>query len=151
MSAISSMPSALALFPPIIILNIIFDGKNISEENTPACLKWVNKVGLIRWGFTGLALNEFEGLGFTSTGPFRGPGKTFSPLLYGTRHCCSFTHLLMIWINQTYTSGQDWRRSTGTIWSRWGLPGKCDCCTDKDHCWLLAFELRWVVAHSPKV
>ena len=64
---------ALALFPPIIVLNIIFDGKNIAEENTPKILRWVNKVGLVRWGFTGLALNEFEGLEFTSSGPFRGP------------------------------------------------------------------------------
>lgn len=64
---------ALALFPPIIILNIIFDGKNIAEENTPKILRWVNKVGLVRWGFTGLALNEFEGLEFSSSGPFRGP------------------------------------------------------------------------------
>ena len=64
---------ALALFPPFIILNIIFDGKNIAEENTPKLLRWVNKIGLVRWGFTGLSLNEFEGLEFTSSGPFRGP------------------------------------------------------------------------------
>ena len=64
---------ALALFPPIIVLNIIFDGKNISEENTPWFLKWVAKFGLVKWGFTGLALNEFEGLEFKSSGPFRGP------------------------------------------------------------------------------
>jgi ABC-type multidrug transport system ATPase subunit len=42
---------ALALFPAILVLNIIFDGKNISEENTPRLLKWVPKLGLIRWGF----------------------------------------------------------------------------------------------------
>lgn len=64
---------ALALFPPIIVLNIIFDGKNISEENTPALLRWVNQVGLIRWGFTGLAVNEFKGLAFNTSGPRRGP------------------------------------------------------------------------------
>ena len=72
-SVSSSSDVALALFPPIIVLNIIFDGKNIAEENTPRMLKWINQVGLIRWGFTGLALNEFEGLEFTSKGPFRGP------------------------------------------------------------------------------
>lgn len=64
---------ALALFPPVIVLNIIFDGKNIAEENTPRFLRWVNKIGLIRWGFTGLALNEFEGLEFSASGPYRGP------------------------------------------------------------------------------
>lgn len=64
---------ALALFPPIIVLNIIFDGKNISKENTPKLLRWVNEIGLIRWGFSGLALNEFEGLEFSAKGPRRGP------------------------------------------------------------------------------
>jgi len=64
---------ALAIFPAIIVLNIIFDGKNISEENTPRLLRWIPKVGLIRWGFEGLCLNEFEGLEFDTTGPRRGP------------------------------------------------------------------------------
>mmetsp|Transcript_2860 Transcript_2860/g.5211 ORF Transcript_2860/g.5211 Transcript_2860/m.5211 type:complete len:611 (+) Transcript_2860:797-2629(+) len=72
-SVASSSDVALALLPPIIVLNIIFDGKNISDESVPYVLKWINKVGLVRWGFTGLALNEFEGLSFSSSGPFRGP------------------------------------------------------------------------------
>jgi len=55
---------ALALFPPLVVLNIIFDGKNISEENTPRLLRWIPKVGLIKWGFEGLAVNEFTGLTF---------------------------------------------------------------------------------------
>jgi len=64
--------TALALFPAIMVLNIIFDGKNISEENTPRLLRWIPKVGLIRWGFEGLCLNEFEGLEFETKGPYRG-------------------------------------------------------------------------------
>lgn len=64
---------ALALFPAVMVLNIIFDGRNISEENTPKYLRWLSKVGLIRWGFEGLCLNEFEGLQFDSSGPRRGP------------------------------------------------------------------------------
>ncbi|GKY91354.1 hypothetical protein MPSEU_000107600 [Mayamaea pseudoterrestris] len=64
---------ALAIFPAVLVLNIIFDGKNISEENTPKLLKWVPKLGLIRWGFEGLCVNEFEGLSFVTTGPRRGP------------------------------------------------------------------------------
>lgn len=65
--------TALALFPAIMVLNIIFDGKNISEENTPRLLRWLPKVGLIRWGFEGLCLNEFEGLEFDTKGRQRGP------------------------------------------------------------------------------
>ena len=64
---------ALSIFPAIIVLNIIFDGKNISEENTPRLLRWIPKVGLIRWGFEGLCVNEFEGLTFDASGPRRGP------------------------------------------------------------------------------
>lgn len=65
--------SALALFPAIMVLNIIFDGKNISEESTPRLLRWLPKVGLIRWGFEGFCLNEFDGLAFDTSGPRRGP------------------------------------------------------------------------------
>jgi ABC-type multidrug transport system ATPase subunit len=64
---------ALAFLPPLIVLNIIFDGKNISEENTPRLLRWLPKVGIIRWGFEGLAINEFKGLQFDTSGPRRGP------------------------------------------------------------------------------
>jgi len=64
---------ALAMFPAVLVLNIIFDGKNISEENTPRLLKWVPKLGLIRWGFEGLCVNEFDGLAFATSGPRRGP------------------------------------------------------------------------------
>eukprot|EP00978_Attheya_sp_CCMP212_P039754 scaffold209912_cov54-Attheya_sp.AAC.2 len=64
---------AIALFPPIIVLNVIFDGKNISEESTPRLLKWIPKFGLVRWGFEGMALNEFHGLTFETSGPRRGP------------------------------------------------------------------------------
>mmetsp|Transcript_5347 Transcript_5347/g.6032 ORF Transcript_5347/g.6032 Transcript_5347/m.6032 type:complete len:233 (-) Transcript_5347:1008-1706(-) len=64
---------ALSLFPAIVVLNIIFDGRNISEENTPKILRWIPKVSLIRWGFEGLSVNEFNGLEFDSKGPRRGP------------------------------------------------------------------------------
>jgi len=69
----SSSDMALALFPAVIVINIIFDGKNISEENTPRLLKWVPKLGLIRWGFEGMVLNEFDGLHFDTSTPRRGP------------------------------------------------------------------------------
>ena len=68
-----SQDAALALFPAILVLNIIFDGRNISEENTPRFLRWLPKIGLIKWGFEGMSLNEFEGLEFSTSGPRRGP------------------------------------------------------------------------------
>jgi hypothetical protein len=36
-------------------------------------LRWITKIGLIRWGFEGLCINEFDGLQFDATGPRRGP------------------------------------------------------------------------------
>ena len=72
-SIASNSDVALALFPPIVVLNIIFDGKNISEENIPKFLKWLPKIGVVRWGFEGLAINEFQGLKFDASGPRRGP------------------------------------------------------------------------------
>jgi len=64
---------ALALMPAIIVLNVIFDGKNISMENTPKLLRWIPKLGLVKWAFEGLAINEFIGLTFETKGPYRGP------------------------------------------------------------------------------
>jgi hypothetical protein len=64
---------ALSMFPAIVVLNIIFDGRNISEENTPKILRWIPKISLIRWAFEGLSVNEFNGLTFTTSGPRRGP------------------------------------------------------------------------------
>jgi ABC-type multidrug transport system ATPase subunit len=68
---------ALAIFPAVLVLNIIFDGKNISEENTPRLLRWIPKIGLIRWGFEGLCVNEFDQLTFDTKGPRRGPVAKF--------------------------------------------------------------------------
>ena len=59
-----STDAALAMFPPIIVLMIIFNGSNISDESTPKPIKFLPKLSLVRWGFEGLAVNEFEGLEF---------------------------------------------------------------------------------------
>jgi len=59
-----SQDAALALMPPVIILQAVFNGMNIAEENTPKLLRWIPKVSLVRWCFEGLAINEFSGLTF---------------------------------------------------------------------------------------
>ena len=63
-AAAPSSDAALAMFPPLVVLMVIFNGFNISDKSTPRLLKWVPKVSLIRWGFEGLAINEFRGLSF---------------------------------------------------------------------------------------
>ena len=45
---------------------VIFNGVNISEQKTPSLLRWLPKLSIIRWGFEGLAINEFQGLSFVS-------------------------------------------------------------------------------------
>jgi len=63
---------ALALMAPTIVLSVIFDGRNISIENTPIFLRWIPKVGLIKWFFEGISINEFTGLTFDTSGNRRG-------------------------------------------------------------------------------
>jgi hypothetical protein len=63
---------ALAMFPPILVLMIIFNGFNLAEENTPKVLRWLPKASFIRWCSEGLAVNEFTGLTFSCEGS-RGP------------------------------------------------------------------------------
>ncbi len=71
-AAAPSSDAALAMFPPIIVLMIIFNGFNIAEENTPALLQFIPQVSFIRWCSEGLAVNEFSGLTFSCEGA-RGP------------------------------------------------------------------------------
>jgi len=56
--------AALAMFPPLVVLMVIFNGFNINEKSTPKALRWLPQLSLIRWGFEGLAINEFTGLKF---------------------------------------------------------------------------------------
>ena len=72
-AAAPSSDAALAMFPPLVVLMVIFNGFNISDKSTPKLLKWVPKVSLIRWGFEGLAINEFRGLTFAAGPMHRGP------------------------------------------------------------------------------
>ena len=63
-AAAPSTDAALAMFPPIVVLMIIFNGFNISEESTPKAIRWLPKLSVIRWAFEGLCVNEFKGLEF---------------------------------------------------------------------------------------
>jgi len=67
-----STDAALAMFPPLLVLMIIFNGFNISPEATPRLLRFIPKVSFIRWCSEGLAVNEFSGLRFSCDG-VRGP------------------------------------------------------------------------------
>jgi ABC-type multidrug transport system permease subunit len=69
----SNSDVALSLLPAVVVSNVIFDGRNLSEENTPKLLRFLPKLSLIRWGFEGLSVNEFNGLEFDTSGPRKGP------------------------------------------------------------------------------
>ena len=42
-AAAPSTDTALAMFPPILVLMIIFNGFNIADESTPRALRWIPK------------------------------------------------------------------------------------------------------------
>jgi hypothetical protein len=54
-------------------LSLHLQGKNIAEESIPRLLRWIPRVGLIRWGYEGLCINEFDGLHFDAMGGRGGP------------------------------------------------------------------------------
>ena len=68
-----STDAALAMFPPLLVLMIIFNGFNITPDATPRALRWIPKVSFIRWCSEGLAVNEFRGLKFSCDRGARGP------------------------------------------------------------------------------
>ncbi|KAL1499188.1 hypothetical protein AB1Y20_013697 [Prymnesium parvum] len=72
-AAAPSTDTAFAMFPPILVLMIIFNGFNVAEGSTPKALRWIPQVSFIRWCTEGLAVNEFSGLKFTCDEGFRGP------------------------------------------------------------------------------
>ena len=39
-----STDTALAMFPPLLVLMIVFNGFNLAEENAPRCLRWIPQV-----------------------------------------------------------------------------------------------------------
>jgi len=63
-SVASSTDAALAMYPPIIVLSVIFNGSNLSLESVPRMLRWIPNISLVRWGFEGMCINEFAGLVF---------------------------------------------------------------------------------------
>ena len=68
-AAAPSSEAALALLPPVVILQAIFNGVNIAAESTPRALRWIPQVSLVRWGFEGQSINEMSGLAFECDRP----------------------------------------------------------------------------------
>ncbi|KAJ8603554.1 hypothetical protein CTAYLR_004878 [Chrysophaeum taylorii] len=71
-----STDAALAVFPVVIVLSVVFNGANISVESTPKLLRWLPTISLVKWGFEALAVNEFTGLVFKPRK--RGPPGTLT-------------------------------------------------------------------------
>ncbi|GMI03389.1 hypothetical protein TrLO_g3002 [Triparma laevis f. longispina] len=60
-----SEEKALAFFAPLTVLQVIFDGRNLSYENTPRFLRPLQGLSLVRLNWQSLAINEFKGLKFS--------------------------------------------------------------------------------------
>ncbi|GMH88740.1 hypothetical protein TrVE_jg1002 [Triparma verrucosa] len=63
-----SEDKALAFFGPLTVLQVIFDGRNLSYENTPKVLRWLQGISLVRLNWQSLVINEFKGLKFNKDG-----------------------------------------------------------------------------------
>jgi hypothetical protein len=63
-SVASSVESASALGPPFVIFFILFGGFYANTENIPTFISWIEYISPIRWGFSALVINEFEGVNF---------------------------------------------------------------------------------------
>lgn len=62
-SLASSVESAIATAPAIMVIFIVFGGLYV--VNTPSYLKWVPQISLIRWAYEALCVNEFSDLKLT--------------------------------------------------------------------------------------
>ncbi|CAG9467340.1 unnamed protein product [Pedinophyceae sp. YPF-701] len=63
-SVAPSADAALALGPIVMVIFIVFGGLYVQEKTVPRPLRWIPKVSLIKNGFQGLCVNEFQGLKF---------------------------------------------------------------------------------------
>ena len=62
---------ALAFAPIVVVLMILFGGFYINVDSLPVWLAWLQYLSIMRWSFSGLAVNEFTGATFSCSGWFR--------------------------------------------------------------------------------
>ncbi|CDF41434.1 unnamed protein product, partial [Chondrus crispus] len=61
---VPSTEAALAVGPSSFVLQIVFGGLYITDENVPAWASWIPRVSLIKHAYEALCVNEFRGIEF---------------------------------------------------------------------------------------
>ncbi|KAJ8905228.1 hypothetical protein NDN08_001736 [Rhodosorus marinus] len=60
---------ALSVGPSIMLIFILFGGYYVTDNTVPFVLRWIPRVSVIRWSYKTLAVNQFQGIEFTTEGP----------------------------------------------------------------------------------
>eukprot|EP00615_Pteridomonas_danica_P010282 CAMPEP_0114370538 /NCGR_PEP_ID=MMETSP0101-20121206/32580_1 /TAXON_ID=38822 ORGANISM="Pteridomonas danica, Strain PT" /NCGR_SAMPLE_ID=MMETSP0101 /ASSEMBLY_ACC=CAM_ASM_000211 /LENGTH=629 /DNA_ID=CAMNT_0001522107 /DNA_START=17 /DNA_END=1905 /DNA_ORIENTATION=- len=60
--------AATASAPVIVVLMILFGGFYINVESLPDAVSWIQYLSIMRWGFMGFVVNEFQGETFSCHG-----------------------------------------------------------------------------------
>lgn len=65
-----STEAALAVGPSSFVLQIVFGGLYVTDENVPGWASWIPRISLIKHAYEGLCVNEFRGLEFQIERPY---------------------------------------------------------------------------------
>ncbi|KAI0567521.1 ABC-2 type transporter [Gracilaria domingensis] len=61
--------AAVAVGPSSFVLQIVFGGLYLAEDNVPVWARWIPRISLIKHAYEGLCVNEFRGLEFKAERP----------------------------------------------------------------------------------
>lgn len=67
---LSSTEAALAVGPASFVLQIVFGGLYITDENVPKWASWIPRISLIKHAYEGLCVNEFRDMTFETRRPW---------------------------------------------------------------------------------
>ena len=82
-SVAPSGQAAASMGPPILVVAILFGGFYANTDNIPVFINWVQDISLVRWGFQGLMINEFNGVTLTC------PKDAMTGAIDATKPCIS--------------------------------------------------------------
>lgn len=61
-AATNSIKAATSLSPVVMVLMLLFGGYYVNAANIPAALRWVTHLSFVKFSFSALCVNEFQGL-----------------------------------------------------------------------------------------
>lgn len=110
-----NIQAASAAVGPLAIVFLLLGGFYINTSTIPAWLAWLSKINYVAWAYTGLAINEFNGISVKSADY---PAQPDGSCLPGADpvDCEDGTHILGVLFNNGISrTQQDWE---AIMWSR---------------------------------